>query len=767
MNKDTDNTAYRINIKGIVQGVGFRPYVYRLANEMKLKGWVRNSSSGVFIEVEGECSLLEAFVRRLLNDPPPLAVIRDCSVKTIAPVGYNDFIIRESESESDCDVMLSPDIAICEDCRKEVLDQGNRRYLYPFTNCTNCGPRFTIIKDVPYDRRTTTMAGFTMCEKCRAEYDDPLDRRFHAQPNACPVCGPQIMLINSNGERVDSDVRDLLKQGFIIAVKGLGGFHLAADARNTAAVSALRSRKKRDAKPFALMVRDVQAAEKYCAVSPLEKTMLCSREAPIVVMPSRQSSDLAEDLIRPGLDTLGIFLPYTPLHFLLFDEELDVLIMTSANISDQPLITDNETALEKLKAIADYFLVHNRDIYNPCEDSVISATAYLTPHFFRRARGYVPGAIELRCASKPVLAAGSEMKNTFCITRGKEAYLSQHWGDLNHYQNYYNYQEGIKRFKKMLDVEPAVAAYDLHPDYQSTRFAKSLKDVQLIPVQHHHAHLASVMAEHGLEDNVLGLICDGTGLGTDGAIWGCELLMGNYADFTRLGHLQYLPLAGGDLNAQRPYRMAFLYLQTFLGKQSRMLAEKFLPHLQRAEMEIIQKSLESRIPHVPTSSCGRLFDAVGAITGICPVNHYDGQAAIELEARADRSESGLYPVNTGLENQLFILDVRPLWQALVADLLNHIPAEIISARFHNSMIELFTGTLRSAREKTGLNQVILSGGVFHNQILSCGLRNRLIAEGFEVYLNQQVPPGDGGISLGQAAIAIERVNTNYVSGSTR
>lgn len=757
MNQPADHAAYRIHIKGIVQGVGFRPHVYRLATELELTGWVRNSSLGVFIEVEGTFGSLEQFTHRLLNNPPPLALIRDFSVQNIPWTGYENFSIRESQLESSREVMVSPDIAICEECRQDVINQENRRYLYPFTNCTNCGPRFTIIKDVPYDRAATTMAEFPMCEQCRTEYDNPMDRRFHAQPNACPVCGPQITLVNPGGQPADTDVRELLKQGAIVAVKSLGGLHLAADARNPAAVSALRARKKRDAKPFALMVRDMDTAEKYCVINPLEKSLLCSREAPIVVVRSRKGSDLAEDLIRPGLDTLGIFLPYTPLHFLLFDESLDVLIMTSANISDEPLITDNQTALEKLKDVADYFLLHNRDIYNPCDDSVICATADQTPHFFRRARGYVPGAIELRFTSKPVLAAGSEMKNTFCITRGREAYLSQHWGDLNHYHNYQNYLQGIERFQKMLNVKPEVVAYDLHPEYQASRMAKSLQGVQQIPVQHHHAHLASVMAEHGLEGTVLGLICDGTGLGTDGAIWGCELLAGDCKDFTRQGHLQYLPLIGGDLNAQRPYRMAFLYLQA-LSNKSVPLAERFLPCLSPAEMEIMQKSLVSRIPYVNTSSCGRLFDAVGAITGICPVNHYDGQAAVELEARADRSERGSYPFRIQAADDLFIMDVLPLWQVLIEDLLKNIPVEIISARFHNSMIELFADLLRSARDRTGLNRVVLSGGVFHNQILSSGLRNRLLSEEFQVFLNQQVPPGDGGISLGQAIIAMERVN---------
>lgn len=747
--------AYRITIKGIVQGVGFRPHVYRLAVEFGLKGWVLNSSAGVFMEVEGPEERLQAFLDKLLQEPPPLAVIRSCTREAIDLTGYTDFTIKASDEREDKTVMISPDIAVCADCRQEVQSIGDRRFAYPFTNCTNCGPRFTIIKELPYDRAKTTMASFPMCPDCQAEYENPLHRRFHAQPNACPVCGPHTSLCNKVGDVVREDVRDLLKAGHIVAVKGLGGFHLAVDARNAAAVSRLRQRKRRDAKAFAVMVRDLSTAHKVCQINAEEEKLLVSPQAPIVVLQRKEDPALAGELIHPGLHTLGIMLPYTPLHYLLFDDDLEILIMTSANISDEPLIVDNEEALDKLGEVADYFLLHNRDIYNPCDDSVMQVSAAGTPLFFRRARGFVPRGIPISAQTEPVLALGGEMKNTFCITRNGEAFLSQHWGDLTHYHNYLNFQKGIERFKRSLYVDPQILVHDLHPNYQSSHWAKAQNSVKRIEVQHHYAHMAACMAEHGLQGEVLGLICDGTGWGTDGAVWGGEILRGGYHHFKRAAHLRYVPYPGGDLNAKKPYRMGLVYLYAALGEKGLAMADRLLRDLPPAEKNLMLKTMKTNAPAMMTSSCGRLFDAMGAILGICGINKYEGQAAAELEALADKTVQGHYAYQLQKEQEIWQMDVLPMFSDLLADIKQGCPPGSMAQKFHLTLVEMFVESLLKLRDENGLNRVVLSGGVFHNQILLINLIEKLTAQGFTVYHHQQVPPGDGGISLGQAIIASE------------
>ncbi|HWP95676.1 MAG TPA: carbamoyltransferase HypF [Syntrophomonadaceae bacterium] len=747
--------AYGIIIKGIVQGVGFRPHVYRLAMEFSLNGWVLNSSSGVFIEVEGEEEKLQGFMEKLQKEPPPLAMIRSFEPRPIPSPGFSEFSIRLSESQDEKTVMISPDIAICTDCKREVRDSTDRRFGYPFTNCTNCGPRFTIIKDVPYDRAKTTMAPFPMCPQCQHEYEDPLHRRFHAQPNACPVCGPWVTMTDHQGVQIPDRPVDLLKAGRILAVKGLGGFHLAVDARNREAVALLRQRKRRDVKPFAVMVRDVETADNYCLIGDEDRQVLTSPQAPIVVMTAREDNGLPADIIHPGLDTLGVMLPYTPLHYLLFDQDLPILIMTSANISDEPLIYENQTALEKLGEIADYFMLHNREIYNPCDDSVVITTPLKTVQFMRRARGYVPMGIRLPREGQPVMAVGGEMKNTFCMTRLGDAFLSQHWGDLTHYLNYINFQDGIERFKKMLAIEPQVIAHDLHPNYQSTRWAKEQSGCRTIAVQHHYAHMASVMAENQLDGEVLGMICDGTGWGLDGAVWGCELLRGDYRQFQRLGHLGYLPLPGGDATVKKPYRMAFTYLKQVFGSKAGELAERFLPDLQNQEREILSRRLNQSGSELLTSSCGRLFDAVSAFLGICTVNRYEGQAAPELEAVA--RIDGQEPYSYRLEKQdgQWIMNLLPAWEEMVEERLHDKSVSLIAGRFHVTMVQVFARALQCARDESGLNRVVLSGGVFHNQLLLVELMRRLESLTFEVYQHRLVPPGDGGIALGQAVVASE------------
>jgi hydrogenase maturation protein HypF len=746
----------RITIKGIVQGVGFRPHVYRLATDLKLRGWIMNTASGVFIEVEGPLPGIDEFIRLLLEAPPPLALITSCQVEDIATQHFGDFTILESVNQQTREVMVSPDIAICADCQREVLDPQNRRFHYPFINCTNCGPRFTIIQDVPYDRVNTTMAKFPMCRECGAEYRDPLNRRFHAQPNACPRCGPHAILTDRLGESCKDKVIDVLKAGAIVAVKGLGAFHLAVDASNREAVSLLRQRKKRDVKPFAVMARDLEAVKKYCQVTAREEQWLTSRQAPIVVIESKANPAIPGELLHPGLNTLGVMLPYSPLHYILFDEELDLLVMTSANISDEPIITDNIEALSKLKNLADYFLLHNRDIFNPCDDSVMSCTSMGTPNIIRRARGFVPQGIKIEgMKTEPtVLAVGGEMKNTFCLTRGDEAFLSQHWGDLNHYNNYLNFSEGIKRFKNMLAVEPAVIAHDLHPNYQSTRWALQQTHLDLVPVQHHYAHMASVMAENGINGPAIGLICDGTGWGTDGAVWGGEVLIGDYRGFDRVAHLKYMPLPGGDLTSKKPYRMAFIYLYQLMGEKAYPYAERWLPDLTWQERDIMVNRLQQPEPLV-TSSCGRLFDAVSSILGICHFNRYEGQAAMELEAMADMKTDGIYPGWIEKSPDGLIMDVSEIWMALLNDLDRGVLLSAISARFHRSLAWLFTETIRRVYERSGIKQVVMSGGVFHNNILLKTMLQSLKKLELEVYIHKQVPAGDGGIALGQAIIASE------------
>ena len=747
--------AYRISIKGIVQGVGFRPFVYRLAREHALQGWVINSAAGVFIEAEGQEDKLQEFARRLVAEPPPLAVIRSCEVEEIFPAGYREFTIRESQDRDEKVVGVAPDVAICPDCRREVADPQDRRNGYPFTNCTNCGPRFTIIRDLPYDRAKTTMEPFPMCDRCREEYENPLHRRFHAQPNACPDCGPHTWLVDRYGRMVDSTPVDLLKQGYIIAVKGLGAFHLAADATQPEVIRHLRQRKKRDYKPFAVMARDVEVASRHCLINPVEKRWLTSPQAPVVVLQIKKQYDLPGADIHPGLNTLGVMLPYTPLHFLLFDDELQLLIMTSANISDEPLITSNEEAIHQLGDVADFFLIHNRDIYNPCDDSVLQVTPLGSPQLMRRARGLVPGGISLPIKTHAVLALGGEMKSTFCLTRRGEAYLSQHWGDLNHYQNYVKFQEGIERFQRMLSVTPRLIAHDLHPDYQTTRWAREQKQVPLLGVQHHYAHMAAVMAENGLDEEVLGLICDGTGWGLDGCVWGCELLKGDYHQFSRLAHLKYVPLPGGDLSARKPYRMALMYLLESLGDAGAAAAQRLLADLPDMERDWLYSRWSRGMPEIQTSSCGRIFDAAAALLGVCSVNNYEGQAAIELEAMADRYGQDRYGYQLSKENEVWIMDPMPMWGEMLEDMEKGLPKSMISRKFHLTMADLFVAALIQARNDCGLNKVVLSGGVFHNQIILLELTLKLLAQDFEVYQHQLVPPGDGGIALGQAIIASE------------
>ncbi len=746
--------AREIRIEGVVQGVGFRPFIFRLAHEYGIKGWVLNSSEGVTIWAEAPEETIAAFYRSILERPPKLAMIVNHRMRPGEPQGFDRFFIKHSEKSDRKDVIISPDVSTCEECFREVMDPADRRYRYPFTNCTNCGPRFTIIMDVPYDREKTTMRDFPMCPACAREFEDPMYRRFHAQPNCCPECGPHTFLQDAEGNVYPGLGWEFLKAGKIVAVKGLGGFHLVCDATNREAVAALRRRKIREYKPFAVMCRDLQVAEKYCRISPEEARLLESPAHPIVILERRRLDDLPPE-IAPGIATLGVMLPYTPLHHLLFDKGLEILIMTSANISDDPLIIDNDEALQKLRGIADYFLMHNRRIYNRCDDSV-AAVVGGEVQIYRRARGYVPLPVDLPVEPPaPILGCGGELKNTFCMTKGKSAYLSQHLGDINHYGNYQQFLYTIPRFEKMLDVRPEVVAYDLHPQYMATRWAQGLQGVRKVGVQHHHAHMASCLAENLVTAPALGVVCDGTGYGLDGAIWGFEFFAGTPGHLERMAHLDYLPLPG-EITIKRPARMSLVYLYELFGDRGLDYARRHLPALPLEEQRLLVRQLENRFNTVPTSSCGRLFDAVSALLGICTRVQYEGQAAIEMETLASRDGSGGvygFEFQTGVKP--YKLGVRGIFEGILADLEQGVPVSESAGRFHRTLVEMIVMVVKRMREETGLNLVALSGGVFQNKLLFLLLCRRLAEEGFQVLYHKKVPTNDGGLSLGQVYIASE------------
>jgi hydrogenase maturation protein HypF len=760
----------RIHITGVVQGVGFRPFVYGLATRYKLHGWVCNTSAGVDIEVDGAPDVLARFVDDLSKQAPPLAHIDSIEVAEIASNGFTTFEIHHSVGSPADFMPISPDITLCADCRRELFDPADRRYLYPFINCTNCGPRFTIIKDIPYDRPFTTMAGFVMCENCTAEYADPLNRRFHAQPVACPKCGPEVWLA-VGGQRLAAssnaaiiEVRRLLEEGKIVAIKGLGGFHLACDATNDDAVAELRRRKGRIDKPFALMAANVEAIEQFCEVSPEERTLLESQEHPIVLLKKREIAShktLAmtgiSQHVAPGQTTLGVMLPYTPLHELLFASNQQpaannqLLVMTSGNFSEEPIATDNDDALTRLAPLADAFLLHNRDIHVRCDDSVIRVfDGQELP--IRRSRGYAPYPVKLSFNVPTILAAGAELKNTFCVTRENYAFLSHHIGDLENYETLRSFEEGIAHFERLFRIQPEIIAYDLHPNYLATRYALDRIErdgLKSIGVQHHHAHIAACMAEHGLHGDrpVIGVAFDGTGYGTDGAIWGGEFLIAQYRGFERAAHLEYMPLPGGDAATKHPYRIALAYL-----RQAGIEWTDDLAPVKAAcsiELATLRKQIESNLNTFLTSSMGRLFDAVASICTVRQNVNYEGQAAIEFEALADEAEQGAYP----FEIEGGEIKLTALLSAVVADVRSGAPTPLISARFHNGLAQLVLDHCEIIRRERGLTEVALSGGVFQNITLLQKTLHRLRGADFTVYTHHLVPPNDGGLAFGQAVIA--------------
>ena len=759
----------QVRVRGIVQGVGFRPFVYNLAQRLGLAGYVLNSSAGVTIEIEGGSGGVQEFLDTLQHRPPPLAMIKEFAVADLEPRGEAGFFIRESHAEVGEFVLVSPDVATCDDCWRDFGDPANRRFGYPFTNCTNCGPRYTIIQDIPYDRPMTTMSAFRMCALCQAEYDDPGNRRFHAQPNACAACGPALALAQSGGAfpapseyRAEASAgiihraRELLRQGDIVAVKGLGGFLLACDATNDAAVRRLRSRKRRSDKPFALMARDLRAVESFCVVSDAERLLLLNPRRPITVL-RRQHDCVISPAVAPGNNTIGVMLPYTPLHYLLFSDSPDAppeflaLVMTSGNMSEEPIVTRNEEAWQRLQTVADWFVMHNRDIYTRADDSVARVFEG-RERALRRSRGYVPRPVDLGVPLRELLACGAELKNTLCLTKGNYAILSQHIGDLENYETQVFFEETLANLKKLFRVEPQAVAYDLHPQYLSTRFALQLPVEIKIGVQHHHAHIASCMAENHLRGKVIGVAFDGTGYGTDGKIWGGEFLVADFAGFERYAHLRYVPLPGGDAAVRQPWRMAVSYLRDAFGPRSLPAGLPFLQGLAEKHVALVEAMIERDLNCVATSSCGRLFDAVASLINLRQEVNFEGQAAIELEMVAQPDRADPYPFEMYGSDPVE-LDLRPMVREIVQELLQSRTAGVIAARFHNTLASMIVAVCRRVRERDHREEVCLSGGTFQNVYLLERTIAGLRREGFRVYTHALVPPNDGGISLGQAVIA--------------
>jgi hydrogenase maturation protein HypF len=737
----------RIQITGVVQGVGFRPFVYNLARKHNLKGYVLNDSNGVEVEIEGVKSDLDEFLRQIKSSAPASSHIEQITIKENPFRGYPDFIIKESKEKNARTVLISPDLATCDECLEELFSPQDRRFEYPFLNCTNCGPRLTIIQDIPYDREKTTMAAFGMCTDCNREYHDPENRRFHAQPNACPKCGPSLTLVDRDAMRLDksnpiSQTIELLKKGRIVAIKGLGGYHLACDAANQEAVSTLRRRKYREDKPFALMAADIPAVERFCHVGPQERQLLESPKRPVV----------AKD-VAPNQKNWGVMLPYTPLHHLLLKKSGMVLVMTSGNLSDEPISYQDDEASHRLKDIADFFMTHNRLIHRRCDDSV-SRIWNGKEMILRRARGYVPSPIKIKQQFKShILACGAELKNTFCLCRENYAFPSSHIGDLENLETLEFYEQEIERFQKICHVQPEIVAYDLHPGYLSTQFALSLPQERKIQVQHHHAHIAACMAENRIENQVIGVALDGTGYGEDGAVWGGEFLLATLRDYQRVAHLKYIPMPGGEKAIKQPWRMALSYLHRCFGDALGGLNIDLIKRIDQTNHKVLKKMLTQSLNLFETSSMGRLFDAVSVLLNYRHQTNYEGQPAIELEMMADENSKGIYDYSILTTSEGMIIDPETMIKGIVDDLVRGESKPVIAGRFHNTVAEIIADICRRIRDENKLKQVCLSGGVFQNMLLLDKTYAILKKDGFEVYTHSQVPTNDGGISLGQAVVA--------------
>ncbi len=755
----------QILVRGIVQGVGFRPFVFSQASRHSLKGRVLNNTSGVLIDVEGVPADIEHFVDQIKSNPPPRSVVEAVECSDRLPFAYYEtFQIIESDPAGRRVVSISADIATCGDCLREMFDPNNRRHRYAFINCTNCGPRFTIVEGVPYDRGQTTMRAFTMCDECRDEYRNPLDRRFHAEPIACPWCGPQLSLVDSNEQPIAGasdavhQVQALLLAGKIVAIKGIGGFHLACDARNADAISQLRQRKYREDKPFAIMAGSIEEVKRHCSLSHEEERLLFSERRPIVLLERREGSHIPGS-VAPGVNTLGFMLPYAPLHHLLLEGLGRPLVMTSANISDEPICYQDGDALSRLATIADYFLLNDRRIHIRSDDSVARVHGG-REMILRRSRGYAPAPIKTAFRfERQILACGAELKNTFCLTHEDNAFVSHHIGDLENLETLGAFTSGIDHFSRLFNINPEVVAYDLHPEYLSTKYALSLDDSLVrIGVQHHHAHIASCMTDNGIEGDVIGIAMDGLGFGSDGRLWGGEVFVANFVEARRIAHLDYIPMPGGAKAIREPWRMAAVYLHRALGDDFLKLDIPYVRELEHHRLTTVQRMAATGTNSPETSSIGRLFDAIAALVRVRDFVNYEGQAAIELEAIADRESTTGYEFETNADGSVF--KAEPVIRSAVDDLLNGVSPGTVSARFHIAVARLIALQARRTRDEYRLNRVALSGGVFQNMFLLGKTSAVLSRDGFEVFTHSRVPPNDGGVSLGQAAIA----NAQIASG---
>jgi len=764
--KITTKDAYRIFIQGTVQGVGFRPFIYRLARRMHLTGWVENTSQGVIIEVEAENKdKIYEFISRIYEEKPKTAHIEYLNVQPIEFKGYEEFEIRESTVSADKKVLILPDLTVCSQCLEELFNPKDRRYLYPFINCTQCGPRFTIIKDVPYDRKNTTMAEFQMCSKCEKEYNDPESRRFHAQPNACWDCGPQLQLMDKTGNiksqapQAISEAVELLKQGNILALKSLGGYQIAVDALNEEAVRKLRQRKKRIHKPFALMARDLKMILQYAIFNEQEKELLLSNQRPIVLLRKKQDCRIAYSVVEEN-KYLGFMLPYTPMHYLIFKEMDRPLIMTSGNITEEPIYYRDEEAIEKLQDIVDYFLIHNRKIHIRCDDSVTRVFISLDGKFskeyiIRRARGYVPKPLTLSYNVKhPILAVGAQLKNTFALAKDNHVFISHHIGDLDNFSAVTAFENSIPHFEKLFGIYPEIIACDLHPEYYCSRYARKLaeeKGKKLVGVQHHHAHIVSCMAENNLQEKVIGIAFDGTGYGSDGKIWGGEILIADLREFKRVAHLQYVSQPGGESAVKNPWQMAVSWLYKIL--EDEIFNLEFTKRIGKERVESVVSMIKNNVNSPLTSSMGRLFAGVSSILGLCDTASFHAEAEMKLEQIQDEYCRECYRFHLKEEENMFIIIAEEVIKHILQDLKNSVPITRISAKFHNGVVEMVYQICIKLRRRFKINKVCLSGGVFQNIFLLTRIYQRLKDRNFEVYIQGKVPANDGGICLGQAVIA--------------
>jgi hydrogenase maturation protein HypF len=756
MEKKILQKAFNIKISGIVQGVGFRPFIYRLAKEYDICGYVSNTTFGVFIHAESSLENLKKFTKSIEKEKPNISEVYSIETELTDIEGYETFQIKKSSKENNNKIYIAPDFSTCKNCKLDILDMNNRRYMYSFTTCTYCGPRYSIITDIPYDRDKTVMNEFKMCDECQKEYENPLDRRYHSQPNACNTCGPQLMVYDTGHKKeireedpVDFISREL-KKGSIIAIKGLGGYLLCCDAKNNETVEELRIRKHREAKPFAIMCRDTETAGVYVNLSEEEKELLECPQNPIVLLTKKSESKLAESISMDN-NYLGIMLPYTPLHILIM-ESIDVLVMTSANISDIPIISEDSEAIDKLGSIADYILLHNRKIKNRVDDSVFRIINK-KPQALRRGRGYVPGIIKTEGLKKTVLAVGPELKNTFAINRENTVFTGPHIGDLKNRETYNFFKNSIEEFQYLLGLKPDIVACDLHPDYMSTKYAKE-KHSNVVEVQHHHAHMVSAMTEYDLNEDIIGISMDGTGLGYDNTIWGCECGIVNRKEFKRLGHLDTFMLPGGDKCVKEVYRSALSLIYSTFGNDNYYKPE-FLKTIHEIDIKNLMVMMDKEINTYKTSSMGRLFDGVSAFIGLGNYSNYDASQAIILESIAVKGIEDSYTVKLIYKDNKHLLDYRTLIEEIAGDLVNNVSKPVISTKFHNYVVDYIYKMCKTISRDTGIKKIVLSGGVFLNSIISTKSETMLKENGFIPFLQRKFPPNDGSISIGQLIIANE------------